>query len=214
MTSKQLSEADPIDVTRCEAKSDRVLAKLHMDERLLAAASKSVTGDRVWFALRAVHRSELDLCRTLDDSDVDAVVPVREVQGGRRLGSRASRVVHKPVLAGLVFVNIVPSSEAFQGLLRVRTAQAFIGTGEGPHPIGNREMNSFMDLAQKGAFDERNTPAGLKVGSRVRIPVGPFADFHGVLEGYAPGRPARVRTMLFGQELLVDVMLAHLEKLE
>src|SRR5690606_38002583 len=122
--------------------------------------------------------------------------------------------VHKPVLSKLVFVNMVPSSMAYAGLLRVKGVAAFIGTDGIPHPIGQREMNSFMHLAQEGAFDERNMPRGIVVGSRVRINVGAYADFEGILAGYAKGRASRVLTYLFGREMTVDVTFAQLEKLD
>jgi transcriptional antiterminator NusG len=211
---KRLNDADAIDISRCAAKIDRLMAERRLDAALLAAAGLDVEGARQWFALRAGNRGEIDLVARLTDSRVDAVAPVKEVQAARRAGMRGGKVVHKPVLRGLVFVNIVPSDRAFAGLLRVDGVAAIVGKGDDPYPIGNREMNGFMDLAQAGAFDERNTPTGLVVGSRVRIKVGPYADFDGVLAGYARGRAARVRTHLFGGEMTVDVTLAHLEKLE
>lgn len=208
---KRLNEAEVIDLSRCEAEADRVMAERRLDAGLLAAASKHVEGNRRWFALRTTNRGELDLVRRLDKAGVDAVVPVREVPIVRRFQPRSAKVVHKPVLSGLVFVNLVPSDAAFAGLLRVRGVAAVVGKEGRPYPIGNREMNGFMDLAQAGAFDERNTPTGLQVGRGVKIRVGPFADFYGILEGYAKGRVARVRTMLFGRDLMVDVKLAHLD---
>lgn len=211
---KRLNDADKIDLTRCEAKIDKRLAERRTDAALLAAAAMDVDGERQWFALRSSFREEIDLVERLTDSRVDAVVPVKQVQAARRSGSRGGKVVHKPVLHGLVFVSIVPSARAFAGLLRVDGVVAVVGKGDEPYPIGNREMNGFMDLAQAGAFDERNTPTGLVVGSRVRIKVGPYADFDGVLEGYGRGRTARVLTHLFGGDMTVDVTLAHLEKLE
>lgn len=211
---KRLNSAVALDLSRCEAKIDRLVAERRMDAALLAAASLDVEGERQWFALRSGFRDEIDLVSRLTDSRVDAVAPVKTVQAARRSGSRGGRVVHKPVLRGLVFVSIVPSDRAFAGLLRVDGVSAVVGKGDEPYPIGNREMSGFMDLAQAGAFDERNTPTGLVVGSRVRINVGPYADFEGVLTGYARGRTARVRTHLFGGEMTVDVTLAHLEKLE
>ena len=211
---KRLNEADGIDLTRCEAKVDRVIAERRMEAALLAAASKHVDGERRWFALRSANRGEVDLVKRLDKQGVDVVVPVKEVPLRRRFQGGRDKIVHRPVLAGLVFVNIVPSNEAFAGLLRVKGVVAVVGKEGWPYPIGDREMNGFMDLAQAGAFDERNTPTGLVVGARVKIRVGAFADFAGVLEGYVKGRAARVRTMLFGRDLTVDVKLAHLEKLE
>lgn len=186
-------------------------AERRLDDKLLAAASLDVDGARLWFAVQSDHRSEVDLCRTLTDSRVDAVVPVKQVHPARRVGCRGGKVVHKPVLAGLVFVNLVPSDEAFAGLGRVRGVRSVIGARGRPMPIMDREMNGFMDLAQAGAFDERHMARGIKVGARVRINVGPYADFQGILEGYAKGRTARVRTWLFGGEMVVPVTLAHIE---
>lgn len=211
---KQLNEAEPIDTTRCEALADKVIAERRLDAELLAAASVDVAGARRWYALRVGDHCEIALCDDLIRARVDAVVPVKQVPVRRRFQGGRGKLIHKPVLRSLVFVSIVPSDAAFAGLLRVRDIAAIIGSGARPYPIGDREMNGFMDLAQKGAFDERNTPTGLKVGSRVRINVGPFADFDGVLVGYARGRTARVATWLFGNEMTVDVTLAHLEKLE
>lgn len=211
--AKRLNEAERIDLTRCEAKVDKVLAERRMEADLLAAASMDTPGQRHWYALRVAKHAEIELCDSLGESGVDAVVPVKEARVQRRFGA-VRKVVHKPVLAGLVFVRIVPSSKAFAGLLRVDGIAAIVGTDPDPHPIGDREMNTFMDLAQKGAFDERNAPTGLKVGSRVKINVGAYADFEGVLEGYARSRGVRVRTWLFGRDVLVDVKLAHIENLD
>lgn len=210
---KQLNDVLTIDLLRCEAKADKVMAERRLERELLAAASLDVAGDRQWFALRTLGISEIDLCQRLVDSRVDAVVPVKQVPVKRRFKVESRRLIHKPVLSRLVFANLVPSDEAFAGLLRVKGIAALIGAEGRPYAIGGREMNSFMDLAQAGAFDERNTPTGLVIGSRVKIKVGNYADFTGVLEGYAKGRTARVMTWLFGREMVVDVKLAHLEKL-
>jgi transcriptional antiterminator NusG len=210
----RLNEADRIDLARCSVASDRVMDRRRIDARLLAAAALDVEGQRRWFALRVVGSSEIELRDRLTDSRVDAVVPVRTAPVKRRFGGGSRKVVHRPVLGNLVFVNIVPSDDAFAGLLRVKDVTAMVGAAGRPYPIGDREMNGFMDLAQAGAFDERATATGIKVGSEVRINVGAYADFMGILQGYGKGRTARVLTYLFGHEMIVDVKLAHLAKQE
>lgn len=189
-----------------------------LDCDLLWHAGIDVEGSRFWFALRTAQRSEIEIEAALRDSRVDAVVPIKSVPALRRHGVRSAKIIHRPVLRDLVFVNCVPSPRAFAGLLRVRGIAAIIGKGAGkgdqPFPIGDREMSGFMELAQSGAFDERMRPTGIKVGSRVRITTGRSADLEGVLEGYARGRTARVRTLLFGHEMTVDVKLAHLSELD
>lgn len=200
-----------IGVERAWVKSDRTMAARRMDQDLLAHAAIGVEGVRRWYALRSGNRGEIELAKALTDSRIDAVVPVKQVPVKRRFNASSSKVVHRPVLSGLVFVNVVPSIEAFAGMMRVKGVAAIIGSDGRPAAIGDREMNGFMDLAQAGAFDERNTPTGLKVGSRVRINVGIYAQMEGVLEGYAKGRAARVMTFLFGRGMVVDVPLAHIE---
>lgn len=207
-------EGQPINIDRAWSKSERAIEQRRLDAGLLAAATKHVPGTRRWFALRTIGVSELELCERLIDSDVDAVVPKKKVQVKRRFQPRGAKVVHKPVLRGLVFVCLVPSDAAFAGLLRLRGVSAVIGANGRPQPIGDGEMRSFMDLADAGAFDERFSPTGLQVGSKVKIRVGTFADVEGVLEGYAKGRAARVMVWLFGREHVVDVRLANLEKLD
>ncbi|MBI1620144.1 transcription termination/antitermination protein NusG [Aquamicrobium zhengzhouense] len=206
-------EGNAINIDRAWKKSDKVMAERRLEQGLLAAARKDVPGERRWFALRTLGVGEIELCSQLIDSGVDAVVPVKKVQVKRRFQPRSCRTIHRPVLRGLVFVNLVSSTEAFAGLLRVKGVAAFVGKEGRPHPIGEHEMRKFMDLAQEGAFDERYAPTGLVVGEKVKIGVGPFVAFEGILTGYGKGRTARVMTWLFGREHLVEVKLANLEKL-
>lgn len=216
---KQLSDSDQVwldgqgNPYPVPAKAMGAEQRRALDAQLLDAAGMEVPGVRRWFAFRTLGRGEIEIRDALVKMHVDAVVPVKTVPAARRGGVRSRHLVERPVLVNLVFIRLVPSDEAVAGLLRVRGIQAVIGKGDRPHPIGDREMTAFMDLAQKGAFDERNIPTGLKVGSRVKINVGPYANFSGVLEGYAKGRTARVRTMLFGADMIVDVKLAQIERL-
>lgn len=213
---RQLAAALHINLDRCHEKADRVARQRQLEADLLAAASTEVAGDRQWYALRTAHCSEIELCKVLTDSAVDAVVPVKEVvqKRNRYFAGPRGKTIHKPVLRNLVFVQLVASPAAYAGLLRVRGVRAIIGREGKPAPISHQDMNSFMHLAQRGAFDERNTPSGLVVGSKVKIKVGAFADFEGVLQGYSRSRGARVLTELFGGEMVIDVTLANLENLE
>ncbi|MHB2265023.1 transcription termination/antitermination protein NusG [Aliihoeflea sp. PC F10.4] len=184
-----------------------------IDAVLLDAAGMEVEGERRWFAFRTANRGEIEIRDSLVSMKIDAVVPQKTVPAPRRFSSRSRKVVHKPVLRNLVFVRVVPSDDALAGLRRVRGIVAAVGSDDRAYPIADKEMNGFMHLAERGAFDERVTPTGLKVGSRVKINVGPYADFTGIFEGYAKARSARVLTYLFGHDIVVDVKLAHLERL-
>ena len=211
---KQLNNAQAIDISRADAKSDRTMAERMMDARLLAAASMQVEGERRWFALRTANRNEQPLCESLVASDVDAIVPLKKVPLKRRLPGACDKVVHRPVVSNLIFVRMVLSAEAIVGLLRIKGVSGIIGSQGKPYPIGDREMNGFMDLAQAGAFDQRNGVQGLKAGSKVRIKDGPFAEFEGVLQGYVRSRHVRVLAQLFGGKVTMELTLAQIEKLD
>lgn len=213
---KLLADAAQINLDRCHEKAERVVRQRQLEAELLAAASTAVVGERQWFALRTKFCNEVELCKVLTDSAIDAVVPVKQMvlkRNKQNVGPRV-KIVHRPVLRNLIFVNLVASPAAFAGLLRVRGIRALVGREGQPAPITHQDMNSFMHLAQRGAFDERNKPTGLVVGSKVKIKVGAFADFEGVLQGYTKTRGARVLTALFGGEMVVDVTLANLENLD
>lgn len=215
---KQLNErawldrnGDPINIDRAWQKSDRVMADRCLADELLADFNAS--GDRRWYALRVdVGVREIELRDLLTAKRIDAVVPVKSVAKPGYKG-KGWTFIHKPVLRGRVFVNGAPGNRAFAGLLKVKGVAAIVGAGEKPYPIRDRDMNVFMALAQDGAFDERRSPGGLKVGDKVRIRVGAYADVEGVLQGYVGSRAARVETMLFGGVMTVDVTLAHIEKI-
>lgn len=211
-----LADAAQINLDRCHEKAERVARQRQLEALLLAAASTAVVGERQWFALRTKSCNEVELCKELTDLAIDAVVPVKKEVLKRMRGLSASRgkIIHRPVLRNLIFVNLVASPAAFAGLLRVRGIRALVGREGRPAPISHQDMNSFMHLAQRGAFDERNAPTGLVVGSKVKIKVGAFADFEGVLQGYTKSRGARVLTALFGGEMVIDVTLANLENLD
>lgn len=210
---KRLNEAERINLDRCYAESDRQMAVKRLDDRLLAHASADVPGARSWCAFRTARCSPIAMRDSLVSCRVDAVVPVKQVTGGRRVGSRG-KVVHKPVIEGLVFVRLVLSDEAVAGLLRIKGIASVIGSRGRVHPVSDKEMNVFMELAEQGAFDERNGLTGVKVGSRVRIKAGPFADLEGVMQGWKRSRGLRVLAWMFGQAVTVDLTLAQIEKID
>jgi transcriptional antiterminator NusG len=175
-------------------------------------ASTSIPGARAWFALRSAHEPEIALRDALLARQVEAVVPVKKTLMHRRGGNRC-KLIHRPVVRERVFVRLVPSAEAFAGLLRVRGVASIIGANERPYPIGDMEMNTFMHLADDGAFDDNVSAQRIALGSHVQMKVGAFADMRGVLTGYVGTRGARVETFLFGGTVTVDVTLAQVTNL-
>ncbi|WP_274426763.1 transcription termination/antitermination protein NusG [Chelativorans sp. YIM 93263] len=210
--AKQLNEAEPISIDRALEAGRKADEKRKMHERFLKAAA-GAEYDRRWFVLRVAHRPEREVVAELDDSGLEAWAPVKTVWR-TVFHSKKKRAAHRPVFRSYVFVRAVPSAEAWHGLLGIKGVRAVLGGGSGPFPISDETMNKLMGLVKAGVFDQKKNARPYRIGETVRVKDGPFADFTGVLEGYAASRGVRVLASLFGREVPVELTLAQIEKFD
>lgn len=193
------------------AKVIRARAERRMEEAFLRIAAGVEGQTRQWFALTTDNRAEKDVEKRLGEAGLTAWVPMRRTVTVRR-GTRARREKHEPVFRGYVFVRVVPCDEAFVGLSRVRGVAGIVAAAGVAFPIRDKEMEALIGLVDAGWFDVREIDGRLSVGSKVRIDVGAFAGFDGVLDGYVGTRSARVLAHILGAERAVIVPIAKLTK--
>lgn len=208
--SKQLNEAERINLDRCYAKSDKVMKERRMENGLISAASKERIGRR-WFVLGVASRGEKAVEKELTDAGIEAWVPVKIVNVQVRHADRIARR-ERPVFRGYVFVKVAESADAWAGLKTFRNVRGILCGPNGPTPVADEKMNDLMGLVEKGVFNDKRRKGPYLEGSRVLIKSGPFADFKGVIEGYVGTRSARVLTHLFGGEVVCTVPIAKLAK--
>lgn len=144
----------------------------------------------------------------LEDKILDIVVPTRNmvvVRAGKK------EEVKEKIFPGYILVKMVLDDESW---LAVRTTQgvtAFVGTGNKPTPISEKEVEiikKFMEMEApkyKSAFS---------VGEAVKIIDGPFADFLGSVEAIDKEKgKLRVLVSIFGRETPVELDFLQVAKI-
>lgn len=138
----------------------------------------------------------------------DIIVPTREtikVSQGRK------ETVQEKIFPGYVIIRMVLDDESW---LLVRTTQgvtAFIGAGNKPTPISEKEVEAIQKFMQ---MDEPLYKASFSVGEAVKIVDGPFADFLGTIDAIDEARgKIKVLVSIFGRETPVELDFLQAQKL-
>lgn len=142
------------------------------------------------------------------DAIFDVVVPTVEeieIKDGKR------RTVERRVFPGYILVQMVLSDESWFVVRNTPGVTGFVGMGNEPTALREEEvakiLNQMEESAPKVKFDFR-------IGEKVRIRSGPFADMFGSVNSIDADR-AKVRLLVsfFGRETPVDLDFAQVEKI-
>lgn len=137
----------------------------------------------------------------------DVVVPTEqeiEIKDGKR------RTVERRVFPGYILVQMILSEDSWHVVRNTPGVTGFVGMGNDPTPLRQDEVAKILNRMEaetpKMKFDFR-------IGEKVRIRSGPFADFIGTVNAIDPDR-AKVRVLVsfFGRETPVELDFLHVEK--
>ncbi|MBE6125557.1 MAG: transcription termination/antitermination factor NusG [Erysipelotrichaceae bacterium] len=116
---------------------------------------------------------------------------------------------------GYIFVDMIMSDDAWYQIRNTPGVTGFIGSSGGgakPLPVHDDEM---INILHKLELTDEKLVVNFKVGDRVRILSGPFANVEGVVESMNDETEvATVLTIMFSQETPTDVSYIDLEKLD
>jgi transcriptional antiterminator NusG len=146
---------------------------------------------------------------TMDMQDLifDVIVPTEEeieIKDGKR------RTIERRVFPGYILVQLILSEESWSVVRNTPGVTGFVGIGNDPTPLRPDEVSKILNRMEEGAptvkFD-------FKVGEKIRIRSGPFADFIGSVQSI-DGDRAKVRVLVsfFGRETPVELDFLHVEK--
>lgn len=138
----------------------------------------------------------------------DIVVPTRNIITVKQ-GKKEE--VKEKIFPGYILVKMVLDDESW---LAVRTTQgvtAFVGAGNKPTPISEREVEAirkFMEL------EAPKYKTGFSLNEAVKIVDGPFADFLGSVEAIDDEKgKVRVLVSIFGRETPVELDFLQVAKI-
>ena len=119
------------------------------------------------------------------------------------------------LFSGYLFVEMIMTDEAWYIVRNTPGVTGFIGSSGGgakPFPVAEEEMDNIL---RRLGMSNRNVQIDFKVGDRVRILSGAFANVEGTVEELQDdSQTAVVLTILFGRETPTEVNYSELEKVE
>jgi len=226
--TKQIVKEDPKDKTIVEAQPKAIVEaekKEIVDVGLAESADKSsenqppsakATGGK-WFVVHTYSGHENKAAEALKQRVVamhlservfDVVVPTRNIVVVRH-GKKEQQ--KEKIFPGYILVRMILDDETWLAVRTTPGVTAFVGMGNKPTPISDKEVEAIMKFMKLEAptFKTKFT-----VGEAVKIVDGPFADFLGTIESLddAKGK-VKVLVSIFGRETPVELDFLQVTKL-
>jgi transcription termination/antitermination protein NusG len=183
-----------------------------------AAKPIAAEGEAHWYVVHAYsgHEEKVrnNLMKRVDSMDMhdrifEVLVPtedVIEIKDGQR------RHVAKRTFPGYILVNMIMSDESWYVVRNTPGVTSFVGSGNKPVPLQEKEIKSIQKQIKAEAPKVR---VEYQVGENVRVIDGPFSDFHGkVDEINADKGKLKVLVNMFGRETPVELDLLQVERLK
>jgi transcriptional antiterminator NusG len=138
----------------------------------------------------------------------DIVVPTRDTVTVKR-GKKEE--VKEKIFPGYILVRMILNDDSWLVVRTTPGVTAFVGIGNRPTPLSEKEVDSIMKFSQLAAPKFK---AAFSKGEAVKIVDGPFADFLGTVDSIdeAKGK-VKVLVSIFGRETPVELDFLQVSKL-
>jgi transcriptional antiterminator NusG len=169
-----------------------------------------------WYVIHSYSGYENKVKRNLEhriesmgmqDKIFQVVVPTEEeieLKDGQR------RIVERRVFPGYVLVQMVLDEESWYVVRNTPNVTGFVGMGNKPTALPDEEVRRIL---KKLESEEPKIKVDFKIGQKVRIVEGAFAEFTGTVQELFPDKGrARVVVSFFNRDTPVDVDFLQLEK--
>lgn len=140
----------------------------------------------------------------------EIMVPTEEVVEIKR-GQRVN--AERKVFPGYVLAKMDMSDEIWHLVKNTPKVTGFLGGGNKPVPISEREAARLMTQLQEG-IEKPRSAITFDIGEKVKVMEGPFASFEGMVEEIdeEKGR-LKVSVSIFGRATPVELEYTQVEKL-
>ncbi len=171
-----------------------------------------------WYVIHAYSGFEKQAARSLkehianagmQDQFGDIMVPTEEVvemKGGQK------RTSERKFFPGYILINMELTDDTWHLVKGVPKITGFIGGGNRPAPISDKEAESILQRVKEGV--EKPRPKfSFTPGEQVRVIDGPFQDFNGTVEDVNSDKnKLRVSVSIFGRMTPVELDFSQVEK--
>ncbi|MGZ9109472.1 MAG: transcription termination/antitermination protein NusG [Micavibrio sp.] len=145
----------------------------------------------------------------LEDRVEQILVPMEEVVEVRR-GQKVN--AERKFFPGYVLAKLDMHDEVWHLVKNTPKVTGFLGAGNKPSPISEKEAAQLLKQIQEGV--ERPRPSILfDIGEEVKVAEGPFASFNGVVEDIDEEKgKIKVSVSIFGRATPVELEFSQVEK--
>lgn len=182
------------------------------------AATPPVPPEARWFVLHTYSGHENKVAAAIKQRAeamnianrvFEVIVPTRDVVTVKR-GKKEE--VKEKYLPGYLLVHMVLDDDSWLIVRTTPGVTAFVGTGNRPTPLSEKEVEAIMKFSQLTAPKFRAT---FSQGEAIKIIDGPFTDFLGSVESIdeAHGK-VKVLVSIFGRETPVELDFLQVSKLQ
>lgn len=171
---------------------------------------------RAWYVVHSYSGYENKVKRNLEhriesmdmqDRIFQVVVPTEE-EVELRDGQR--RTTERRVFPGYILVQMIMTDDSWYVVRNTPGVTGFVGSGTRPTSLRQEEVDKIMQRMESQA---PKIKVSFKVGQKVRIVDGPFADFMGSVDELNTEKgKVRVLVSFFGRETPVELDLLQVEK--
>ena len=186
-------------------------------ERTPGASGAAVADEEPnWYVIHAYSGHEEKVKKNLEkriesmdmqDKILEVLVPMEdeiEIKDGKR------RHVQKRIFPGYILVRMKMSDESWYVVRNTPGVTSFVGSGNKPVPLQEKEVKSILKQTQR---KEPTIRVEYQVGEAVRVVDGPFTDFMGKVDEINPEKgKLKVLVNMFGRETPVELDLLQVEK--
>ena len=181
-----------------------------MEEKIIPSTAKwyvvhTYSGHENKVAAAVRQRAE---AMNLTDFIFDVQVPTKDTITVKR-GKKEE--IKEKIFPGYILVRMVLTDDSWLAVRTTPGVTAFIGPGNKPTPLTDKEVDIIMRFSQLAAPKFKTN---FSTGEAVKIIDGPFADFLGSIESIDETRgKLRVLVSIFGRETPVELDFLQVTKL-
>jgi transcription termination/antitermination protein NusG len=145
----------------------------------------------------------------IEDRIEDIMVPTEEVveiKRGQKVNSE------RKVFPGYVLAKMDMSDQIWHLVKDTPKVTGFLGGGNKPVPISEKEAARLMTQLQEG-IEKPRAAITFEIGEKVKVMEGPFATFEGLVEEIDEGKGrVKVSVSIFGRATPVELEFGQVEK--
>lgn len=146
----------------------------------------------------------------LQDRVGEIMVPTEEVVEVKR-GQRVN--AERKFFPGYVLAKLDMSDEVWHMVKDTPKVTGFLGGGNKPVPITQKEADALMKQIQEGV-DSPRPSITFDIGEEVKVADGPFASFNGLVEEIDEEKgKLKVSVSIFGRATPVELEYGQVEKM-